>query len=61
MCDILVYQNESPNHVIHPIGGFKLVINLPGLVLAVPIVAKCKEIINLAQKILTWRREKNRW
>ena len=39
--------NESPNHVI---GGFKLVINLPGLVLVVAIVANCKEIINLAQK-----------
>ena len=47
--------NVSPKHVIRPIGGFKLVINLPGLVLAVAIVAKCKEIINLAQKILIWR------
>ena len=31
------------HHVSRPIGGFKLVINLPWLVLAVAIVAKCKE------------------
>ena len=30
------------HHVSRPIGGFKLVINLPWLVLAVAIVAKCK-------------------
>ena len=46
--------NVSTKHVIRPIGGFKL-INLPGLVLAVAMVAKCKEIINLAQKISIWR------
>ena len=50
--------NASSNHVNRPIGWFKLVIDLPGFVLAVPIVQKTQRInkfggknINLATTI----------
>ena len=50
---IIVMSCQSHQSLLHTYT--LLVIEKPGFALPIAIVAKCEEIINLAQKILIWR------